>query len=273
MRGEFFDVGGVRLYGYAAGRRGEGAPIVLVHGFPTSSRLWSDVCPLLPAGHRVLVVDLLGFGRSDRPDGHPLGLRGHADRLLAVLDLLRIERACLVGHEMGAAIAQLVAVRWPTRVSHLGLVSAAAFDCWPVRELKLARAMLPLTRHLPGNWLLGMLRRDLARGYVGHDRGLHAAEVYLRPFAGDEGRDALMAHLGQLDAEGVQALAGRAGDVVAPTAIVWGAEDPFLPAAVGARLHAAIPGSTLHVVPGIRHFVPEEAPQQVAAAVSALLTR
>jgi pimeloyl-ACP methyl ester carboxylesterase len=273
MRGEFFDVGGVRLYGYAAGRRGDGPPIVLLHGFPTSSRLWSDVVPRLPAGHRVLVLDLLGFGRSDRPGAHPLTLRGHADRLLSVLDLLRIERACLVGHEMGAAVAQLVAVRWPTRVSHLALVSAAAFDCWPVRELKLARAMLPLTRHLPGNWLLGLLRRDLVRGYVGAEHGTRAVERYLRPFAGADGRDVLMAHLSQLDAAGVAALAARTADVVAPTAVVWGADDPFLPAEVGERLHRALPGSTLHVVPDTRHFVPEEAPQQVAAAVTDLLSR
>jgi pimeloyl-ACP methyl ester carboxylesterase len=273
MRGEFFDLDGVRLYGFAGGRRGEGAPVVLLHGFPTSSHLWTGVVPLLPEGHRVLVLDLLGFGRSDRPGDHALTLRAHAERVIAVLDLLRVERACVVGHEMGAALAQLLAVRWPARVSHLGLVSAAAFDCWPVRELKLARAMLPLTRNLPPNWLLSLLRVDLVRGYAGPERGAHSVDMYLRPFAGLDGRDALTRHLAALDVAEVAALAARAGDVVAPTAVVWGEHDPFLPPAVGVRLHGVLPGSTLHVVPDARHFVPEEAPAQVAAAITELLTR
>ncbi len=273
MRGEFFDLDGVRLYGYAAGRRGRGVPVVLVHGFPTSSHLWTEVVPLLPEGHRVLVLDLLGYGRSDRPGARPLSLRAHAERLLGVLDLLHVERACVVGHEMGAAVAQLLATRWPARVSHLGLVSAAMSEAWPARELKLARATLPLTRHLPPNWLLTLLRRDLVRGYAVQERGLHSVEMYLRPFTGADGRDALTAHLAQLDVAELAALEARAGELAMPVAVAWGAEDPFLPVALGRTLHERLPGSTLHEAPDGRHFLPEESPQHVAAAVADLLTR
>ena len=68
-------------------------------------------------------------------------------------------------------------------------------------------------------------------------------------------------------------LATRLKNVVAPTTIVWGADDPFQPVAVADRLREAIPGATLHVCPSVRHFVPEEAPQHVADAISHLLTR
>ena len=81
MRGEFVDIGGARLYYYAVGTRGAGEPIVLLHGFPTSSHIWSRVAPLLPNGHRVVVLDLLGYGRSDRPSGRPLGPRGRQHRV------------------------------------------------------------------------------------------------------------------------------------------------------------------------------------------------
>src|SRR5436853_6050757 len=110
MRGEFLDINGVRLYYYAAGSRGAGEPIVLLHGFPTSSHLWSNVVPLLPAGHRVVVLDLLGFGRSDPPASHSVNLRGHAERLIAVLDHLGINFACIAGHDVGGGIAQVLAV-------------------------------------------------------------------------------------------------------------------------------------------------------------------
>src|SRR5688500_10686879 len=166
MPGEVLDLNGVRLYCSAAGSRGAGEPIVLLPGFPTSSHLWSDVVPLLPAGHRVVVLDLLGFGRSDRPTASaPVSFRAHADRVVTVLDHLGINFACLVGHDVGGGVAQLVAVRSPQRVSRLCLIDSVAFDAWPPRSIRLANAMMPLTRHLPPSLLLSMVRRELLHGY------------------------------------------------------------------------------------------------------------
>src|SRR3954468_7805051 len=105
MRGEFIDLGGERLYYYAAGSRGSGDPIVLIHGFPASSHVWLEVVPKLPQGHRVLVVDLLGFGRSDSTRAADYSIRGHGGRIIRLLDSLRIERALVVGHDTGGTIA------------------------------------------------------------------------------------------------------------------------------------------------------------------------
>lgn len=273
MRGEFIDLEGARLYYYAAGSRGAGDPVVLLHGFPSSSHLWNDVVPFMPPGHRVVVVDLLGYGRSDRPNGRDVSVRGHADRTLLFLDALGINRACIAGHDVGGGIAQMLAIRHPARVASLCLVNSVAFADWPTRDVKVARAMLPLTRHLPATWLLSILRTDLARGYAHEERGAHSVEKYVRPFASPEGRDAFMEHLLALDAADTEALEPRLKDVVQPTAIVWGAFDPFLPLALGERLHRAIPGSTFTVIPDVRHFTPEEAPEQVAATIGQLLAR
>lgn len=273
MRGEFIDVAGARLYYYAAGTRGVGEPVLLIHGFPTSSHLWSDVVPLLPKGHRVVVVDLLGYGRSDRPDSREVSIRAHAERMIALLDELSINYACVVGHDVGGGIAQAMAVRWPARVSRLCLIDTVAFDEWPGREVKVARAMLPLTRHLPATWLLSILRTDLARGYLTSERAAHSIDMYVRPFSSPEGRDALVAHLSQLDAAETRALEPRLKDVVQPTAILWGAEDPFLAPTIARRLQSAIPDSTLEVLPEMRHFLPEEAPERVASVVTELLAR
>lgn len=273
MRGEFVDLSGARVYYYAAGSRGSGEPIVLIHGFPTSSHLWSEVVRELPAGHRVVVVDLLGYGRSDRPASHDVSIRGHSERMLALMDTLGINYACIVGHDIGGGIALAMALRAPARVSRLCLVNSVAFDAWPSREVKMARAMLPLTRHLPATWLLSVLRTDLIRGYTETSRAAHSIEKYVRPFASLEGRDVFMQHLAQLDAADTDAFTPRLKDVIVPTAIVWGAEDPFLPMGVGARLHAEIPKSSFDVLPGLRHFVPEEAPERVAGVVADLLKR
>jgi pimeloyl-ACP methyl ester carboxylesterase len=221
----------------------------------------------------VVVLDLLGYGRSDPPDAAALDLKSHADRLIAVLDHLRINFACIVGHDLGGGVAQSAAIRYPQRVSRLCLVSSVAFDAWPTREVKLARAMLPLTRHLPASWMLPIVRADLLRGYVDHERGAHDIDLYLRPFCEVTGRDMLMRHLEALDSAETQALAARLKDIVSPTAIVWGEHDPFLPVAIAKRLCSAIPGSTLEVIAGGRHFVPEESAHRVAGAIQKLLQR
>jgi pimeloyl-ACP methyl ester carboxylesterase len=133
--------------------------------------------------------------------------------------------------------------------------------------------MLPLTRHLPATWLLSILRTDLMRGYTTSDRGAHSVEMYVRPFSTPDGRDSLVEHMLSLDSAETKAIEPRLKDIVAPTAILWGAEDPFLPVAIGRRLQNEIPGSTLAVVPDARHFTPEEAPEKVGDVLTELLQR
>ena len=273
MRGEFIDLDGARLYYYAAGTRGVGEPVVFLHGFPASGHLWNDVIPLMPAGHRLVVVDLLGYGRSDPPNGRPLTLRAHADRIVALLDALGIDRACVVGHDLGGGVAQSLALDAASRVSRLALVDSVAFAGWPTRDVRVARALLRLARNFAPEWLLAILRADLERGYEDPVRAAHSIERFVRPFAGIDGRAAFMQHLQALDSRETRALAPRLHAITAPTAVIWGAHDPFLPVKLGRKLAGAIPGATFDVIPGARHFTPEDAPRPVADGIAALLAR
>jgi pimeloyl-ACP methyl ester carboxylesterase len=277
VRGEFLDLHGTRLYYYAAGNRGAGEPVLFLHGFPTSSHLWSDVVPLMPAGHRIVVLDLLGYGRSDRPHSEPVDVPAHADRVAAVLDELRIERACIVGHGVGGGIAQSLAVRHASRVSGLGLIHSIGFDHGPTLAAPLPRAALPAARFLPPEIILGMVRRDLSRGYSDAARAAHSLDQYLRPFAGADGRTALLSHVRALTGGDTAKLAtqvtAQLPAVRVPTAIVWGQHDPVTRLGDGRRLRDAIPGATLEVIPDARHFTPNESPRQIADAVGELLAR
>jgi pimeloyl-ACP methyl ester carboxylesterase len=95
--------------------------------------------------------------------------------------------------------------------------------------------------------------------------------LFLRPFALRPGREALLAHLAAQRPDETATLALDA--IRIPTVIVHGARDPFVPVALGRRLHAAIQGATLDVIAEGSHFVPLETPERVAAAVGALLAR
>ena len=273
MRGEFVEVAGARLYYYAAGSRGKGEPIILLHGFPSSSHLWRDVVPELPAGHRVVVADLLGYGRSDRPGDRALSIAAHGDRVVALADALRIERFAVAGHDLGGGIAQWLAVHHPARVTRLALISSVAFDLWPPRELKLARSAIPFARRMPPKPLMNQLRRALGKAYEESERGAHSVDMYLRPFEAPGGKDALIAHVGALDETETEALAPALRKLAIPTAIIWGDADPFIAPAVGKKLQKAIPGATLDLLPGVMHYPPETAPESVAKVLCGLFDR
>ncbi len=270
MRGEFVDLQGVRLYYYAAGTRGAGEPIVLLHGFPTSGRLWHDVVGQLPTGHRIIVVDLLGYGRSDPPRDRPLSLHAHAERVVRLLDELGVDDACIVGHHLGGGIAQALALDWPARVTRLGLIDSVALDGWPSRDVRIARH---LARLLPGQWLNPILRADLERGYTDPARAQHSIDKYQRPFSDEAGQRALRQHLRALDRRETVAFGKRLHELRVPVSVLWGAHDPFLPTSLGRRLAGAIPGATFTAVNDARHFTPEDAPRAVADAIGALLRR
>ncbi len=274
MRGEFLDLGGVRLYYYASGPRSDSAPpVVLIHGFATSAHLWGEVAPLLARAHRVVVLDLLGHGRSDRAGSRPGTLVAHADRVTALLDALQVPRACVVGHEIGAGVALHLALRTPERVSHLALVCPAVDDAWPSAPLKAVRSLGRLARRLPAGWLRGLIRREWRHGYSRPDRGSRSTDLYLRPFERADGHQAVLTHLAQLDPASCNARPDRLHAITAPTAVIWGEADRSVRPAAAAELAARIPAATSHPLTDVRHFAPEEVPEQVATILEDLLRR
>ncbi len=105
----------------------DGSPVVLLHGWPDSSRVWRHQVPALTAaGFRVIAPDLRGFGDSDRPEGTAAyRIRLLCADVLGLLDALGIQRAAVVGHDWGAALAWMLAsVFAPDRVERLAVLSA-----------------------------------------------------------------------------------------------------------------------------------------------------
>ncbi|HEY5492384.1 MAG TPA: alpha/beta hydrolase [Gemmatimonadaceae bacterium] len=271
MRGEFLDLDGYRLYYYAAGSRGAGEPVLFLHGFPSSSHLWGGVVASMPGGHRLIVLDQLGYGRSDRPDGAPVSVSAHARRALAVLDALNVPQACIVGHDLGGAVGQWLALHTPERVTRLALINSVGLDAWPRWRTRAARSLSAFARILPAPLVAGEVFAALLRGFTDREKGRHALDAFLRPFTEARGRSALLAHL---EAQRPDETSGMAlGALRSPTAIVHGARDPFVPVSLSRRLQGAIPGATLDVIAGAAHFTPLDAPDRVAAAVGALLAR
>lgn len=284
MRGEFVDLSGSRVYCYAFGSRGAGEPIVLVHGAFTSSHLWQDLLPRLPKGHRVLVLDLLGHGRSDPPRGASMTVASHAERVGQLLDVMGVSIASLVGHDMGAAIAACVAHRLPSRIARVALVNPTLLAGAPddaVINGRISRltSLLPIWRRLSPGWLASALHSALLPAYAHRDIGARTLDLYLKTFRSREGRDAACAQLRALrDSRADTVAALQPGAIACPVTCAYGTLDPWLSGSRVERLTASLDRATGHRLvlerlPGVAHVAPEEAPDRLGTLVAELLTR
>ena len=116
------EVGGVRLH---VEDHGSGTPVLLIHGWPDSGYLWRHQVPFLTGhGFRVIVPDLRGLGRSDRPAAvADYALRNAVGDVAGILDTLGVGAAHVVGHDWGAAVAWFTAMFLPDRVTKLAALS------------------------------------------------------------------------------------------------------------------------------------------------------
>ncbi len=252
-------------------RTGQGPPVFLVHGFASSLYSWKDVIPELARAHEVVALDLPAFGGSGMPlDFSAASFVGVVPGLM---NQLGFERADLVGHSLGGAITTVLAAQQPQRVRRLVLVSAAAYAMehkdrpWLVR---VAGSAGGIAEHVP-------FRRSLVRAGLRQvffdDRHVtdERVEEYLAPLARPGALGALQSLLG---ARGVWE-SGRIPDLVsrvkAPTLIVWGREDAWIPVAHADRYEAAIPGSRKVVLERCGHVPQEELPAETARLVADFL--
>jgi 3-oxoadipate enol-lactonase len=263
--------GGARIH-YEA--RGSGEPtVVLIQGLGLSSRFWFDVPERLatgPARWHVLAPDHRGVGRSARPFGL-FAMRTLADDVAAVLDHAGVERAYVAGISLGGMIAQHVALRHPSRVAGLVLLSTTAG--FPHVRPPTLRALanflaLPLGGRLRRKAIdasfarLLLSRKDVHRAdelLSGWPAALQTDPTSLRVFAAHFA--AVLGH----------STGSRLRRIACPTVIVTGDDDVLLPHHNSRLLARLVPGAHLEIVPG-GHIVPANDPECVQRALDRVRT-
>lgn len=248
---------------------GEGPVVLCLHGWPTSGLLWRRLAgPVLESGHSILAPDLLGLGRSLPAAGTTLGLEGQADALDALVERLGIERVALVVHDLGGPVGLAWAVRRPERVACLVLLNTLLFpERLPmVRVLVAAARARGLGAALSDPRVLSFLLR-LGRTRPGAlPRDVRAD--YLDPSRTREGRLALRAALADPEPAEFAALRARVPALArVPAAIGWARLDPVISSGEGRRVAALLPHASWTTLPRAGHFVPEDAPADVADLV------
>jgi pimeloyl-ACP methyl ester carboxylesterase len=209
---------------------GDGPPVLLVHGFPDSGRLWrNQIGPIADADFTAIVPDLRGMGRSERPEGvEAYRLRNVLADLIAVLDAHGAERAHVIGHDWGAALAWLLACLKPDRVASLAALSVGHPNTARPRTLEM-RQKAWYTLYFMFDEAEELLLQDDAAALREWFGAAHDAERYLedltRPGALTAGLNYYRANLHpRRDLEARQPLP----PVAAPTLGLWSTGDIYL---------------------------------------------
>src|SRR5215217_7665000 len=265
----FIDVDGVRVHYQEAGD--EHAPaIVLIHGFASSTLVWSKVfLKLAEAGYRVIAVDMLGYGYSAKPRNGEYTIAGQAKLLTRLLDCLGIPRAIFVGSSYGGAVAATSALDYPDRVEKLILVGTVNNN----RPLAFTLMRLfgsPLFGDVVSPLLIGsrrLLRRRMKRVYDRHEWVLDERRVDARhlPLRAAGTQRAIIRTVRAWDAERISRDAHL---IRQPALLLWGENDREIPLSDGERLHAEIAGSRLIVFLNCGHLPHEEYPEAFTKVVA-----
>ncbi|MEH0983810.1 alpha/beta fold hydrolase [Micromonospora sp. CPCC 205556] len=256
------EINGARL---AYDERGAGSPVVLLHAGIADRRMWREQLPQLAERHRVIAVDLRGYGDSELPST-PFA---HHDDVVALLDALDIERAALVGCSFGGAVAVDTALTHPDRVSALALLGTAVSGHeWSEETEELWERLVgevdpeDFTASAAGEvrfWVVGPGRRpedvdgELIAFAEAMDQRALAAELALSAV-----------DVADLDPPAIE----RLGELRMPVLVTAGAADVPDITRLADRIAAEAPGAVrLPDVPDAAHLLPLERPGPVNAAL------
>jgi haloalkane dehalogenase len=255
---------------------GTGAPVLLLHGEPTSSFLWRNVVPpLVAAGHRAVAPDLIGFGRSDKPaDSGWYSYDRHVASVERLVEVLGLRGMTLVVHDWGGPIGLRFAVEHEELVDRLVILDTGIgggrppSDTW-LRFREVVRTMgaaIDPARLVESGTVNGL--DDEAR------------IAYAEPFPTPESKAGMLAFPELVPAdpdhpntEPMNRVRDALRSWTKPTLIVWGAADAALPPALAYAFAELIPGAGEPiVVEGAGHFLQEDQPDAVAKAIVGFLT-
>ncbi len=250
-------------------RKGQGPSVILIHGLASSIYSWADVIGPLSERFDVIALDLPGFGASSKPGDLSFG--DYEPTLVGLMAALNVPKAHFVGNSMGGAVSLLMAARERDRVDHVVLLDSAGFNLQPEQRPFLARLLanraagslaerLPVKRLLTRLFLKRLIQDETR---ITGERIDEYAAPFLAPGAVASARSLL---LSRVDEDFEKDLAS----IQAPTLVLWGRFDPWLPLSHADRFVAEIKGAR-KVVLETGHMPQEEKPVEVARLIGDFL--
>ncbi len=256
--------------------RGEGPPVVFVHGLLVNADLWRNVVPAVAdAGHRCIAPDW-PLGSHEHPlredaDLSPPGLAGMIADFLDALDLTDVT---LVGNDTGGALVQILMARRPERVGRVVLASCDSLEFFLPKPFDTLPA---LARFRSVIWLMtqsmrirALQRLPIAFGWVAkRPIPRHAVDSYLLPSRRDPAiRADLRRLLRGVDKRHTLAAARSFGAFPAPVLLAWAKQERLFPVELAERLADLLPDARLRLIDDSYTFIPEDRPAELAELIT-----
>lgn len=251
---------GLRFAYIEQGER-DGPVVLLLHGYTDSHRSFDLLRPHLPESWRVIALTQRGHGRTDKPEaGYDIATM--AADVPAFLDAIGVERAILVGHSMGAAVALQTAADYPARVGGIALIGAFANFRDKAAVLELAEQVRGFTDKVDPEFALAFQESTLAA---------MIPQSFLDTVVGESLRCPAHAWNGALEGQLGSDPVAAAHRCRAPALLIRGEKDAFVPAADQLALRDALPSARLITMQGVGHAPQWERPDEVAILLRAYL--
>ncbi|MDJ0512418.1 MAG: alpha/beta hydrolase [Methyloceanibacter sp.] len=257
---------------------GSGDPLLLIHGFGSSTFTWRRIAPALATTHRVIAVDLKGFGQSDKPLDEHYSIFDQAQLIKQLILEKDLKDLTLIGHSYGGGISLMLALdkdpRLEGRISKLVLLDTIAYP----QNIPVAFKMMdmPLMSHLGVRMVPPEMQARVALRLAYFDDskiGEDTVETYAAPLRTIAGKHAVIQSARQIVPHGLEEISKRYSTITQPTLIAWCDSDKIVPLDIGLELRRNMPTSRLEVIEQCGHMPQEEQPEATLRLIQNFLAR
>ena len=255
----------IQLYAEEVGR---GPALLLLHGLGASGYVFRRIVPALARTHRVITLDLRGFGRSDKPFDQSYSALDQAAHVKAFIASRGLRDITLAGHSYGGGVA--IALTLDLNQTRPGLIKRLILMNSPAFPQPMSRAVgflrLPVIPYLALNIIPPEMTAQMSLSKdLGNFRHITDRDVarYATPLREPAAAHALITTAQRIVPDNLPELVRRYPTIRQPTLLIWCREDPVVPLVTGISLKRMLTRSTLHVLDSCKHVPPEESPGEL----------
>ena len=267
---KYLTVKGIKLHYLEAGEK---EVVLMLHGFPTSAYLWRNIMPKIAKTHRVIALDLPGYGKSEKPLSPSYSFNFYTDLLAEFLSKLNIQAVNLVVHDLGGPVGLHWATRNQPMVKRIVFMNTLVYPnfSWAVVIFTLA-----LKTPFVKDWVTSANGIAWAMRFGVQNKTRIADELaanYQNPFIEKSARQALIKSASNMSINAFKEIVEKLPTFTIPIRAIYGENDRILPKVADTmqRIKKDLPQTEITALPNCGHFLQEDEPEKISVLLSAFL--